>query len=142
MKVLIFGLSGSGKTSLAKELAYHFQLPHYNADTIREFYNDWDFSEPARHRSAHRMSQFEFGILDFICPKKEYRKLVDADIIVWMDTITKGRYDDTNEMFKKPNINIEHIDYHFTKLDSDAQSDRIVDDLELFDTYHWKKSNG
>ena len=57
MRVLIFGLSGSGKTTLAKELAYHFLMPHYNADTIRELYNDWDFSEPARYRSAHRMSK-------------------------------------------------------------------------------------
>ena len=60
MRILIFGLSGSGKSTLAKELAYHFQLPHYNADTVREFYDDCDFSEPARFRSAHRMAQFKF----------------------------------------------------------------------------------
>ena len=103
MKILIFGLSGSGKTTLAKELAYHFQLPHYNADTLREFYNDWDFSEPARHRSAHRMAQFEFGILDFICPLEELRKLINPTFSIWMDTINKCEYDDTNKMFEKPN---------------------------------------
>ena len=104
MKVLIFGLSGSGKTSLAKELAYHFQLPHYNADTIREFYNDWDFSEPARVRSAHRMSQFKFGILDFICPLEESRKLINPNFSIWMDTINECEFEDTNQLFEKPNL--------------------------------------
>jgi len=104
MKILIFGLSSSGKTTLAKELAYHFQLPHYNADTIREFYNDWDFSEPARVRSAHRMSQFKFGILDFICPLEESRRLIDPNFSIWMDTISECEFEDTNQMFEKPNL--------------------------------------
>ncbi len=103
MRVLIFGLSGSGKTTLSKELAYHFLIPHYNADTIRELCNDWDFSEPARYRSAHRMSKFEFGILDFICPLEELRELINPTFSIWMDTIDKCEYDDTNKMFEKPN---------------------------------------
>ena len=57
MRVLIFGLSGSGKTTLAKELAYHFLMPHYNADTIRELYNDWDFSLEGRQRQSQRMRE-------------------------------------------------------------------------------------
>jgi len=104
MKVLIFGLSGSGKSMLARELAYHFQLPHYNADTIREFYNDWDFSEVGRIRSTERMSQFEFGILDFICPLEDSRTLINPDFSIWMDTIDKCEYEDTNRMFEKPNL--------------------------------------
>jgi len=103
MRVLIFGLSGSGKTTLSKELAYHFLIPHYNADTIRELCNDWDVSEPARYRSAHRMSKFEFGILDFICPLEELRELINPTFSIWMDTIDKCEYDDTNKMFEKPN---------------------------------------
>ena len=43
MKILIFGLPGSGKTTLASTLAYHFKVPHYNADTVREYHDDWDF---------------------------------------------------------------------------------------------------
>ena len=101
MRILIFGLSGSGKTTLAKELAYHFQLPHYNADTVREFYDDWDFSEPARFRSAHRMAQFKFGILDFICPLEELRERINPTFSIWMDTINKCEYEDTNKMFEK-----------------------------------------
>jgi len=108
MKVLIFGLSGSGKTTLAKELAYHFQLPHYNADTIREFYNDWDFSTAGRVRSTQRMSQFEFGVLDFICPHYESRNLINPDYCIWMDTISECKFEDTNQMFENP-TNLPYI---------------------------------
>jgi GTPase SAR1 family protein len=108
MKVLIFGLSGSGKTTLSRELAYHFQLPHYNADTIREFYDDWDFSTAGRVRSTQRMSQFEFGVLDFICPHYESRKLINPDYCIWMDTISECKFEDTNQMFETP-TNLPYI---------------------------------
>ena len=77
MKILICGLPGSGKSTLAKELAYHFLLPHHNADTIRELYDDWDFSEAGRWRQALRMKDY-YGILDFVCPTAYTRELVQA----------------------------------------------------------------
>ena len=125
MKILIFGLSGSGKTTLAKELAYHFQLPHYNADTIREFYNDWDFSEPARVRSAHRMSQFKFGILDFICPLEESRRIITPDYCIWMDTISECEFEDTNQMFEKPNL-------YNIRITNWQESDKVVTSMKDF----------
>ena len=108
MRILIFGLSGSGKSTLAKELAYHFQLPHYNADTVREFYDDWDFSEEARYRSARRMAQFKYGILDFICPLEGLRASLDPDYCIWMDTIRECEFEDTNQMFENP-TNLSYI---------------------------------
>ena len=49
-------------------------------------------------------------IADFICPTPEARKLFPADYIAWVDTIKKGRFDDTNAMFVKP----EKFDCHVT----------------------------
>ena len=103
MKILIFGLPGSGKTSLAKEIAYHFHIPHYNADILREYWNDWDFNPTGRRRQLDRMKKFPFGILDFVCPYNLYREEINADISIWMDTITEGRYENTNKVFEKPN---------------------------------------
>jgi len=132
VKVLIFGLSGSGKTSLAKELAYHFQLPHYNADTIREFYNDWDFSEPARVRSAHRMSQFKFGILDFICPLEESRRLIKPNFSIWMDTIRECEFEDTNQMFEKPNLWRATEKSSNIRITNWQESDKVVTSMKDF----------
>ena len=44
-KILIIGLPGSGKTTLAKELKKKIKADWINADNIRKRYNDWDFSK-------------------------------------------------------------------------------------------------
>ena len=41
-------------------------------------------------------------IADFICPTPESRKLFNPDFIIWLDTIDKGRFEDTNNMFVQP----------------------------------------
>ena len=140
-KILVMGLPGSGKSTLANKLRQKLSsADHFEADRVRAEYEDWDFSEEGRIRQATRMSvlahesEKQWAILDFVCPLKDYRELVKADIIVWMDTISEGRYDDTNALFEKPTN--EQCDYKFNKLDSDAQANLIVSELESFD---WRK---
>ncbi len=112
------GLPGSGKTTLASELAALLDAKWLNADKIREQLNDWDFSPEARLRQAKRMSDYADKyikeghrvVADFICPLPKTRELFNADYTVWVDTIKKGRFDDTNALFVKP----EKYDYHVT----------------------------
>ncbi len=109
------GLPGSGKTYLAQTLHVKLNAAWYNADKIRSMANDWDFSNEGRKRQAKRMRVFadfekENGrkvLCDFVCPTEETRKLFSPDITIWMDTIDKGRYEDTNKLFEPPK------DYHF-----------------------------
>ena len=110
MKILVMGLPGSGKTTLASELVTLLKAKWLNADKIRKELNDWDFSKEARLRQAKRMSEYAdkhikegyHVVADFICPLPKSRELFNADYTVWVDTIKAGRFDDTNAMFIKP----------------------------------------
>ena len=56
--ILIMGLPGSGKTTLANELGPMLNAKRLNADEVRKEANDWDFSEEGRKRQAKRMADF------------------------------------------------------------------------------------
>ena len=43
--ILIMGLPGAGKTTLADALAKKIKAKRLNADEVRKVANDWDFSE-------------------------------------------------------------------------------------------------
>ena len=131
--ILIMGLPGSGKTTLASELAPLINAKRINADEVRKNANDWDFSEEGRTRQAKRMAELaqkikEQGnhvVADFICPTPKARSLFPADYIVWVDTIKKGRFDDTNQMFVKP----EKYDCHVTTQDAKVWAPKIAKEI-------------
>jgi adenylylsulfate kinase len=106
MRILIIGLSGSGKTTLAKELSVSLKAMHLNADELRKQYNDWDFSDAGRLRQAHRIKnlsdKYDLVVSDFIAPRAIHRHIVDADILVWMDTVKSSQYKDTDSLFEPP----------------------------------------
>jgi len=132
--ILIMGLPGSGKTTLASELAPLINAKRINADEVRKNANDWDFSEEGRTRQAKRMAELALKIkeqgnhvvADFICPTPKARSLFPADYVVWVDTIKKGRFDDTNQMFVKP----EKYDCHVTTQDAKVWAPKIAKEIK------------
>ena len=132
--ILVMGLPGAGKTTLANELAKLIECKRLNADEIRKAANDWDFSEEGRKRQAKRMSNEALKIkkegsnviADFICPTPEARDLFPADYIIWVDTIKEGRFEDTNQMFVKP----EKFNFHVTTQDAKLWASKIKEDLK------------
>ena len=128
------GLPGSGKTTLANELAPLLNAKRLNADEVRKEANDWDFSEEGRKRQSKRMADFalklktdgNYVVADFICPTPEARKLFSADFIVWVNTIKEGRFEDTNKMFVKP----DKYDFQVTTQDAKNWALKIYKEIK------------
>ena len=97
-KILIMGLSGSGKTSLAKLLAPMFNAVLINEDEVRKEANDFDLSEVGRSIHTNRMKRLADEaiqnnrnvIADFECTDDE-KKDFNADYIIYMDTIKESK---------------------------------------------------
>ena len=110
--ILVYGLPGSGKTTFARKLKSLLgdRAMHFNADEVRKEANDWDFSDEGRKRQANRMrsaaemahNMGKYAILDFVCPKQEYRDIINADYEIYMSIPPVRDFPDTTAMFEKP----------------------------------------
>ena len=137
IKILIMGLPGAGKTWLAERLQQRLDCAWFNADNLRKQANDWEFGPEARIRQAKRMANvasFEkqegrIVICDFVCPTEETRNIFQADIVVWIDTITEGRFSDTNKMFETPS---RDVNFHVTEHLTEEGVDKMHMDIQLF----------
>src|SRR5438067_10560570 len=113
-KILIMGLPGAGKTTLARCIAPQINAVLFNADEVRANVNkDLGFSEADRIEQARRMGWLCdqvvkvgcFAVADFICPTPSTRAAFTAGgaaFVIWVDRINAGTYEDTNRMFVQP----------------------------------------
>jgi len=150
-RILIMGLPGSGKTTLAAALKHYLEehgeinysralnecigpdvmVNWFNADDIRRKYNDWDFSQDGRIRQSIRMFQFsmesggDYVICDFVAPLVEQRNNFKADWTIWVDTIDAGRFEDTNRAFVPPEV----YDFRITEQSAEKWAEFIGDHI-------------
>ena len=168
-RILIMGLPGAGKTTLAAALKRYLeengtisdsraellpltladtrcQVNWFNADDVRRKYNDWDFSQAGRIRQSLRMFQFslaaggDYVICDFVAPLVEQRNNFKADWTIWVDTIREGRYADTNAAFVEPEV----YDFRVTEQDCEKWAEFIgthIVENRRRPVFDWKKES-
>jgi adenylylsulfate kinase len=135
-KILIMGLPGAGKTTLASALdklltVFNKKTIWLNADKVREEFNDWDFSLAGRIRQSTRMRELaekiecDYVIADFVAPLIQMRSNFNADYTIWVDTIAEGRYTDTNKIFVPPGI----YDFRVTEQDAEKWAKIICEQI-------------
>jgi len=111
-KILIMGLPGVGKTTLAKHLAQMIGAVHLNADEIRkEIHKDLGFSTEDRIEHSRRMGVLcdivlrsgVYVIADFVCPTFETRKAFGTEyFLIYIDRKPCRDYPDTTRIFQPP----------------------------------------
>lgn len=163
-RILIMGLPGAGKTYFAERLKKYLEdfsrppvenslLPFadaritvgwLNADEVRRHYNDWDFSREGRIRQSLRMrdladeSNTDYCIVDFVAPLPEMRHNYKADWTIWIDTIERGRFEDTNQMFVPPDV----YDFRITEQNAEKWAEFVGDHIlcrRRRPTFDWKR---
>ncbi len=133
-KILIMGLPGSGKTTLAEILVNKLKAAWFNADAVRQdIYSELGFSPDDRLKHAKRMGKLcdwaklggGYVIADFVCPTQETRQAFNADFVIWVDRIMEGRYEDTNKMFERP------LNYDIRLTDGTAEewAEKVIEKL-------------
>jgi len=122
-KILIMGLPGAGKTTLARLLAAKLNAVFFNADQVRTHLNkDLGFSLADRIEQARRLGWLcdqvtmtgAYVIADFVCPTPETRSAFRAGgdtFVIWVDRIASGRFEDTNDLFVAP----DQVDLRITQ---------------------------
>lgn len=145
------GLPGAGKTYLAQYVLQTMQQERkrvgwLNADDVRKEYNDWDFSYEGRIRQSKRMAElaqskygdYDYVICDFVAPLPEMRNNFKADWTIWVDTIEKGRFEDTNKIFVAPDV----YDFRITEQNGEKWGEFIaahILDNRRRPVFDWKK---
>ena len=123
---------------------WNAKVDWFNADDIRRKYNDWDFSNEGRIRQSLRMLEFalkctgDFVICDFVAPLPEMRHNFKADWTIWIDTIDKSKYEDTNKVFVAPDV----YDFRITEQNAEKWVEFVGDHIlwqRRRPTFNWQK---
>jgi len=116
MKILIYGVHGSGKTSIAEPFAKLINGVYLNEHSVYSEFPDLDLTdELEKAKILHYYSRgIEhvglISVIDAVCPTQQFRDIINPDYTVWMDTVK------SIDKFEKP----QEVDYHVSEWFTDT----------------------
>ncbi len=134
-RILIMGLNNSGKSTFAQLLRKKLCCPYFNADVVRAQFQDFDFTIRGRRRQARRMrilcnwairTGHDYAIADFICPTTETRQLFSPHHLVFLDTVDRTPFLDTQRMFIIPTLYTDRDMRILFKKDFEDEVNRFI----------------
>lgn len=141
--IQIIGLPGAGKTALATTLTDRINAIHFNADEVRADLNsDLGFSPEDRIEQARRMGalarltskQGHITVVDFVCPTEQTRTAFGKpDILIWVNRIEAGRFEDTNKLWENP------ANADLVILEGVSVEQEVDDVIRIFGLHDWRK---
>lgn len=117
MKILITGVTGSGKTTLARALAPLLKAVVFDGDEVRRTYPNYvGFTVRERERHAAHIGALcdavtasgNIAIAAFCCPTALMRAIFGADFTIWVDRQGDKKYPESDRIFQRP----EKVDLH------------------------------
>jgi cytidyltransferase-like protein len=88
------------------------------------------------------LSNLKTQVADFVCPTNETRDEFNADFIIFMNTITTSRFENTNTIFEKPEI----VDFVVNEWgDVESQVNEIIQKIDIQvnkPVFDWKEPTG
>lgn len=146
MKILIFGVPESGKTTLAEPLSEKINGVYINEHQIRNEYINYNYTLEGIRKNTEMLRCLADGVvragkvavIDCVAALPEIRMFIDADYAVWMDTIkTNMKSDDSNTIdikFSKPDIT--EYNYHVSEWfnDTPEQLSKVIRNFQEYKT--------
>lgn len=142
-KVAVIGTSGSGKSTVARQIATKLDVPYFDLDKVILIYNSGRLEKPAteiyRDKVEYIVRNNNSWVIEGVYPKVADIVWTKADKVIWLDLPfqeIRQRYDQ-REAIGKTKGPFQEIEIHKKEHERlQKEYERIIDELRIDNVIH------